>query len=71
MDGKGCWVDNVLIERFWRTIKHDDVYVRDYADGREARGHIGRFIVYYNGRKPHQSHGMKTPDSVYRDEVAA
>lgn len=70
MDGKGCWVDNVVIERFWRTIKHDDIYLRDYANGREARYYIDRFITYYNGRKPHQSHGMKTPDFVYH-EVAA
>ena len=54
MDGKRRWIDNVMIERFWRTIKHDDVYLRDYADGREARHFIGRFIGYYNTRRPHQ-----------------
>lgn len=76
MDGKGCWIDNVIVERFWRTIKYDEVYLRDDADGIEARHYVGRFISYYNGRRPHASLSMKTPDVVYTtsapiDKVAA
>lgn len=65
MDGKGRWVDNVMIERFWRTIKYDEIYLRSYENGSEAHACIGKYIRYYNSRRPHDSHGMKTPDAVY------
>lgn len=65
MDGKRRWIDNVMIERFWRTIKWDEVYLRNYQDGREARHSIDIFIQFYNSVRPHNSHEMETPDSVY------
>lgn len=71
MDGKGCWVDNVMVERFWRTLKYDDVYLRAYADGHEARYYIGKFIDYYNRRRPHQSHDQLSPNMVYAKPMAA
>jgi putative transposase len=48
MDGKGAWRDNVFVERFWRTIKYDEVYLRAYESATEARGYIGKFITFYN-----------------------
>jgi len=65
MDGKRRWIDNVMIERFWRTIKYDDIYLHAYENGRDAEQGIGRFVRYYNMRRPHQSLADKTPDAVY------
>ena len=65
MDGRGCWRDNVFIERFWRSIKYEEIYLRAYADGREARNGIGAYITLYNGVRPHSSLGGKTPDAAY------
>ena len=60
-----------MVERFWRTIKYDEVYLRSYADGAEARYDIGRFIDYDNTRRPHQHHDMQTPHAVYAGSAAA
>ncbi len=65
MNGRRRWLDNFVVERFWRTIKYDEVYLRDYADGHVAAASIGRFIRYYNTQRPHQSLDYKTPDAVY------
>lgn len=65
MDGKRRWIDNVMIERFWRTIKYDEIYLHAYEDGLEAERGIGRFVHYYNMRRPHQSLANKTPSRVY------
>jgi len=65
MDGKGRWIDNVFIERFWRSIKYEEVYLHAYEDLTEARIGIGRYMLYYNGSRKHASLGRKTPDSVY------
>ena len=66
MDGKGRWVDNVLIERFWRTLKHDDVYPRDYESVPELEMGVARYIERYNKFRPHSALGKKTtPDMVY------
>ena len=48
MDGRGRWLDNVFIERLWRSLKHEDVYLKGYADGREARAGIAAWIAFYN-----------------------
>jgi transposase InsO family protein len=53
MDGKGAWRDNVFVERFWRTIKYEEVYLRAYDGVEEARQSIGRYIAFYNARRPH------------------
>ena len=65
MDGRGCWRDNVFIERFWRSIKYEEIYLHAYADGREARAGIGAYVTLYNGVRPHSSLGGKTPDAAY------
>lgn len=65
MDGKGRWVDNVIIERFWRTIKHEHILLHSFEDLREARRSIEKFINLYNHRRLHQSLGYRTPAEVY------
>jgi putative transposase len=65
MDGKGAWRDNVFVERFWRSIKYEEVYLRAYESAPEAKHFIGRYITFYNSARPHSSHGGKTPDTVY------
>jgi putative transposase len=69
MDGRGRWMDNVFIERLWRSLKHEDVYLKGYADGREARLGIATWIDFYNGRRPHQALGYATPMAVWCDGV--
>lgn len=70
MDGKGRAYDNILMERFWRTVKYEEVFLREYGSVREARRSIGRWIRHYNGDRPHQGLGYRTPDEVYFGEVA-
>ena len=65
MDGRGRWVENVFIERFWRSIKYEEVYLHAYEDLTQARIGIGRYMLYYNGDRKHASLGRKKPDSVY------
>ncbi len=65
MDGKGCWRDNVFIERVWRSIKYEEVYLHAYETVSAAREGIGRYINFYNTRRPHSSHQARTPDVVY------
>jgi putative transposase len=65
MDGKGCWRDNVFIERFWKTLKYQEVYLRAYDTVSEARASIARYIEFYNSRRPHRAHKGRTPDAAY------
>lgn len=65
MDGKGRWIDNVFIERFWRSLKYEEVYLYAYNDLGEARGGLDRYIRYYNGERRHSSLDKQTPDEVY------
>ena len=65
MDGKGAWRDNVFVERLWRTVKYEEVYLRAYASVSEARTSLGRYLGFYNGKRPHSSFGGQTPDQVY------
>jgi len=65
MDGKGRWVDNVIIERFWRTLKHEHVLLHSFENLRQARQSIGSFIELYNNRRLHQSLGYRTPAEIY------
>ena len=69
MDGRGRWTDNVFIERLWRSLKYEDVYLKGYADGREARAGIAGWIGFYNGRRPHQALAGRTPMAVWRKGV--
>jgi putative transposase len=65
MDGKGRWIDNVFIERLWRSVKYEDVYLRAYASGSEARHSLTKYFAFYNARRLHESLGYATPDEMY------
>ena len=65
MDGKGRYTDNLFIERLWRTVKYEEVYLKAYQDGKEARVEIGKYFSFYNTERPHQSLGYKTPAEEY------
>ncbi|WP_374834060.1 IS3 family transposase [Paenochrobactrum pullorum] len=65
MDGKGSWRDNVFVERLWRSIKYEEVYLHAYKTVSEARTGIGRYLNFYNSRRPHSSLDRQTPDQVY------
>src|SRR6202008_3341754 len=67
MDGRGRWIDNVFIERLWRRLEYEDIYLKGYADGREARAGIGEWLAFYNPRRPHQALANRTPMTVWRD----
>ncbi len=65
MDGKGSWRDNVFVERLWRSIKYEEIYLRAYDTVSDARASIGRYLTFYNGRRPHSSLDRQTPDQAY------
>ena len=65
MDGKGAWRNNVFVERLWRSVKYEEVYLRAYDGVSEARVSIGRYLNFYNGRRPHSSLDGTTPDQAY------
>ena len=70
MDGKGRWMDNIFIERLWRSLKYEQVYLSEYVTGSEARAGIGWWIDFYNERRPHSSLNDRTPDEAYTDDGA-
>src|SRR5271156_995021 len=65
MDGRGAWRDNVFVERLWRSVKYEEVYLRAYDSVAEARASLGRYLTFYNTRRPHSSLGACTPDQAY------
>jgi putative transposase len=65
MDGRGSWRDNVFVERLWRSVKYEEVYLHAYASVAEARAGLGRYLTFYNGRRPHSSLDGRTPDDAY------
>ena len=65
MDGRGRWIDNRFIERLWRSVKQEDIYVQDYADGLTAQRGLARWFGDYNGHRPHQALGYATPGELY------
>jgi putative transposase len=71
MDGKGRWIDNVFIERLWRSVKYEEVYLHGYANGTEARTSLSRYFSFYNTRRSHQALEYHTPDEVYFEALAA
>jgi putative transposase len=71
MDGRGRWMDNVFIERLWRSLKHEDVYLKGYADGLEARLGISSWMEFYNERRLHQALGYRPPMAVWREVTAS
>ncbi len=65
MDGKGSYSDNLFIERLWRTVKYEEVYLKAYQDGRDARISLGEYLGFYNNERPHQALGYRTPGEVF------
>ncbi len=70
MDGKGRWVDNVFIERLWRSVKYEEIYLHAYANATEARSALTRYFSFYNERRSHQSLDYRTPDELYFGALA-
>ena len=69
MDGRGAWRDNVFVERLWRSVKYEEVYLKAYDSVAEARASISRYLDFYNGKRPHSSLGARTPDQAYFDHT--
>src|ERR1019366_206032 len=71
MDGRGRFMDNIFIERLWRSIKYEEIHLKAYADGREARAGIGKWVTFYNFRRPHQAMNNQMPMAVWRAGIDA
>jgi putative transposase len=71
MDGKGSYNDNLFIERLWRSVKYEEVYLKAYQDGREARNSLSNYFCFYNAERPHQSLEYRTPAEVYAWPMAS
>jgi putative transposase len=71
MDGRGRWVDHVLIERVWRSVKYEEVYLHAWETGAEAKAALARDFAFYNGTRPHEALAYRTPDEVYFKAGAA
>ena len=71
MDGNGSYTDNLFIKRLWRSLKYEEVYLKAYTDGREARSQIGEYFRVYNTQRPHQALEYRTPAEVYTSEREA
>lgn len=69
MDGKGRCLDNIHIERFWRSVKYEEVYLKTYDSVGQARLEIGEYIAWYNALRPHQSLGNKTPNEIFKENL--
>ena len=65
MDGKGCWRDNIFVERLWRSLKYEEVYLHAYDSVSAATAGLGRYLTLYNSRRPHSSLDDRTPDEAY------
>jgi putative transposase len=65
MDGRGCWRDNVFVERLWKSVKYEEVYLRAYESVSQARASIGRYLAFYNQRRPHSALDRMTPAQYY------
>ena len=71
MDGKGRWMDNVFVERLWRTVKYEDVYLRAYESPAELRAGLERYFKFYNSQRGHTALDKQTPDEVYFGEISS
>jgi len=69
MDNRGAWRDNVFVERLWRSVKYEEVYLRAYDSVSDARASLGRYLDFYNTRRPHSSLGARTPERAYLDHL--
>ncbi len=71
MDGKGCWRDNVFVERLWRSLKYEEVYLHAYETACDAQAGIARYVTFYNAIRPHRALDGRTPDRVYWENLPA
>jgi len=71
MDGRGRALDNVFIERLWRSVKYEDIYLKDYSNGADVSEGLGQWFDFYTYRRPHQGLGGHTPYEVYHGQQAA
>jgi putative transposase len=71
MDGRGSWKDNVFVERLWKSVKYEEVYLKAYGSVSEARDGLGRYFEFYNARRPHMSLDRMTPDQFYTKPLPA
>lgn len=71
MDGKGCWRDNVFVERLWRSLKYEEVYLHAYETIRDAQDGVTRYLTFYNEVRPHRALDGRTPDCVYWENLPA
>ena len=69
MDGKGAWRDNVFVERLWKSVKYEEVYLRAYDSVADARASLQKYLDFYNRRRPHSSLDRRTPDEAYFDRL--
>lgn len=69
MDGKGCWRDNVFVERLWRSIKYEEIYLHAYNTVSDAKAGIGKYLSFYNQRRPHSEHGGESPETMYFENL--
>jgi putative transposase len=69
MDGRGSWRDNIFVERLWRSVKYEEVYLRAYDSVSQARASLGRYLDFYNRKRPHSSLDARTPDRAYFDQL--
>jgi putative transposase len=69
MDGKGRWIDNRMIERFWRSLKYECVYLHAFERGADAKAVIKKWLAYYNAERPHSTHGILTPNEAYASKI--
>ena len=69
MDGKGRYADNIFVERLWRTVKYEEVYLKAYTSGREAKAGIEDYFRFYNTQRPHQALGYRTPAEVFSGDL--
>ena len=66
MDGKGRYTDNIFVERLWRTVKYEEVYLKAYSNGREAKAGLDAYFHFYNTQRPHQALDYRTPAEVFK-----
>ena len=71
MDGRGAWRDHVVVERLWRSVKYEEVYLKAYGPVSQAQAEMGRYLRFYNEKRPHSSLGARTPDQTYFDNLPA
>ena len=69
MDGEGRYADNIFVERLWRTVKYEEVYLKAYASASEAKRELGAYFRFYNSQRPHQALGYRTPAEVFHQAI--